>query len=52
MDSSTKNKAMSKLQPVADKASGSREIASKDKPKSSSDKMQAKDSGSKKPSDK
>lgn len=52
MDSSTKDKAVSKLEPVASKISSSKDMDSKDKPKSSSDKMPVKDSNSKKPSGK
>jgi len=51
MDSSTKDKAVSKMEPVVGKAvGGGSDITSKDKTKSSSDKTQDKGSGSKKPS--
>jgi hypothetical protein len=52
MDSSTKDKAVSKMEPVADKVGGGSDITSKEKTKSSSDKMQAKESNLKKPSGK
>lgn len=49
MDSSMKNKAVSKMEPASTKVGSSIDMTSKDKPKSSPDKMQDKNSTIKKP---